>query len=138
MAKSIRSKIKRKFRAVKRQNVFLPTEESRLQRVVDFSNGIEPVIVPKRFSFLVKAPRQRGRQQEELTDEDERNKMDVIEETNEDEKLVDKEVMMVEDKEMTKVEKMAIMMTRNQFKKKSKALAKSKASKRQQPKRDSY
>ncbi|CAG8601814.1 6302_t:CDS:2 [Paraglomus occultum] len=33
MAKSIRSKSKRRFRAIKRQNVFAPVEEARLQRL---------------------------------------------------------------------------------------------------------
>ncbi|KAI9183871.1 hypothetical protein H9P43_002923 [Blastocladiella emersonii ATCC 22665] len=61
MAKSIRSKSKRKFRAIKRQQIFGPAEEKRLGRLVHRLHAgskvvsvPEPEPLPKMFSFSFK------------------------------------------------------------------------------------
>lgn len=102
--------------------MFLPTEESRLQRVVDHSNGIVVPFVPKRFSFLVKNIPVRGRAEEQG---------DVVMLDESVQELAEA-AMEVEKKPLSKIEKQALMMNRNQFKRKAKADLKVKNRKRTQ------
>ena len=114
MAKSIRSKIRRFHKSIKRVTTFLPTEEARLDKLARRQNGeAVPDEAPKRFSFLERAP-----PKEVFVNDVPRDYVRPDEEEH---------VMQVD---LNKEDKMKLFMSRNQFKRRQVAQSRAKKSKK--------
>ncbi|KAJ3045200.1 hypothetical protein HDV00_011070 [Rhizophlyctis rosea] len=116
MAKGLRSKTKRHFRTIRRQEVFGPVEEARLQRLAQKQAEPQPYVEHSKSS--TSAPT------DTIPAEDSRGRAPADVDTQPEQQPA-QEGMDVDAKPMTKIEKEKFMMTRNAFKKRQKARAKS-------------
>ncbi len=106
MAKSIRSKVKRFYRSIRRKDIFGPVEEERLQKMAARQAGESvPDAPPKRFSFLERTEPPRA----VFVNDMPRDTHYKVAETDDSAMSVDLSC---------KVEKDRLFMSRNQFKKK--------------------
>ncbi len=112
MAKSIRSKVKRHHKAIRRKDVYAPVEEARLNKLAARQNGESiPDSPPKRFSFLEKAPSKSIFVQDVPRDVFLSREMSDIPEQDESD-------MPVDATPLTKLDKQKLFLSRNAFKKK--------------------
>jgi hypothetical protein len=103
MAKSLRSKTKRKYRTLKREQVFAPVEEERLLRLAEAQAQIKSTVDDQSNVTPVQEKREMP-----LSD----TPLASINETAKDES------MMVDSVPSSKLEKDKLFLSRNQFKKK--------------------